>query len=100
MVGGAFVGIACMELRQLIVFVAIADERHFGHAAARLGLAQPAVSRSIARLEAAIGTRLVERRSGQVGLTPAGEELLPHARTVVQAWEQAADVATRLVAKD
>ncbi|WP_436789915.1 LysR family transcriptional regulator [Yinghuangia sp. YIM S10712] len=62
-----------MELRDLRCFLAVADERHFGRAAARLYLTQPMVSKAVRRLEQQLGARLVDRSSLPVRLTPAGE---------------------------
>ena len=69
---------------QLHTFVAVAETGSFSAAAARLGFTQPAVSRQVKALEAAIGDVRLFRRVGKtVRLTHAGEELLLHARGVV-----------------
>lgn len=76
-------------------FLAIADERHFGRAAARLGLSQPPLSQALRRLEQRVGTRLFERNARGVELTEAGSELLAQARVVVAAAERFDELARR-----
>ncbi|MFF7209623.1 LysR family transcriptional regulator [Streptomyces sp. NPDC008238] len=73
-----------VTLRQLSVFVAIADHGGFGTAAAALGMSQSSVSHSLASLERAVQGELV-RRAAPVGPTPLGEVLLPHARATLAA---------------
>lgn len=72
-----------MELRQLRYLVALADEGHFTRAAARERIAQPALSKQIARLEAELGIALVERSSRRVALTDAGARFVVRARRVL-----------------
>ncbi|MFJ8435326.1 LysR family transcriptional regulator [Kitasatospora sp. NPDC094019] len=69
-----------LPLLQLHAFTVLAEELHFGRAAARLGIAQPPLSQQIARLEAKVGHPLFVRAPGRVALSPAGRELLPSAR--------------------
>jgi DNA-binding transcriptional LysR family regulator len=65
-----------IELREIRVFLALADELHFGRAAERLGVTQSRVSQSLRSLEAKLGERLVHRTSRRVALTAAGERFL------------------------
>ncbi|QYN32631.1 LysR family transcriptional regulator [Pseudonocardia sp. DSM 110487] len=71
-------------LRHLEFFVAIAEEEHFGHAAARLGIAQPPLSQGLQRLERALGVVLVDRSSRGARLNAAGRDLLPRARALLE----------------
>jgi DNA-binding transcriptional LysR family regulator len=68
-------GLADVELGELRIFLVLADELHFGHAAERLGVSQPSVSEAIRVLERRVGGRLFERTSRSVRLTPAGTGL-------------------------
>jgi DNA-binding transcriptional LysR family regulator len=77
-----------MELRQLSYFVAVAEEGQFTRAAARVPVAQPAVSAQIRRLERELGETLFHRDRPAVTLTAAGEALLPHARAALDAAER------------
>jgi DNA-binding transcriptional LysR family regulator len=79
-----------LEVRQLRYFMAVAEELHFGRAAARLGMAQPPLSRAIRDLERQLGVTLLERTTRQVRLTAAGEVLLRDARTALEAVTAAA----------
>lgn len=76
-----------MELRHLRYFAAVADTRHFGRAAERLHMAQPALSQSIRQLEAELGTALFTRTTRQVRLTPAGEFLQGEVGRILAAVE-------------
>ncbi|MHA6621887.1 LysR family transcriptional regulator [Pseudonocardia sp. DLS-67] len=71
-------------LRHLEFFVAIAEEEHFGHAAARLGIAQPPLSQGLQRLERSLGVVLVDRSSRGARLNAAGRDLLPRARALLE----------------
>ena len=77
-----------LDLRLLRHFVAVAEELHFTRAAARLYLAQQALSRDIARLERQLGQRLFTRTTRKVALTPDGERLLVHARALLALHDQ------------
>ncbi|MFB9392494.1 LysR family transcriptional regulator [Streptomyces coeruleoprunus] len=72
-------------MHQLRLFLVLADELHFGRAARRLYISQPAFSRQIGRLEEHLGVGLVERSTRRVQLTAAGQALLPKVRAVVEA---------------
>ncbi|MFD4676095.1 LysR family transcriptional regulator [Lentzea sp. NPDC058450] len=78
-----------LETRELVHFLAVAEELHFGRAAERLGIAQPALSRTIARLERRIGVKLFERTTRQVTLTPAGAVFVERSREVLAALDRA-----------
>ena len=78
-----------MDVAQLRVFLAVADELHFGRAAERLHLAQPYVSRTVQALETELGVPVFSRTTRRVDLTPAGDALVPHAREMVALDERA-----------
>ena len=72
-----------MELRHIRVFVALAEELHFGRTAQRLHLTQPAVSGQLQQLEAALGVQLIHRGARQVSLTEVGVAFLRDARRML-----------------
>jgi DNA-binding transcriptional LysR family regulator len=80
-----------MEFRQLVVFVAVAEQRSFTRAAGALHLVQSGVSATVRSLELELGSPLFDRTSRRVALTPAGEALLPRAREALRALEAAGD---------
>ncbi|MER7558167.1 LysR family transcriptional regulator [Nocardioides sp. NPDC126508] len=88
-----------METRELRYFVAVAEELHFSRAAARLGIAQPPLSRAISQLERRLGGPLLERNSRGVTLTSAGLVLLAEARAALDAID-AAERRTRRATGD
>jgi DNA-binding transcriptional LysR family regulator len=87
-----------IDLRLMPSFVVLAEELHFGRAAERLGLAQPALSQQIKRLEAQIGATLFTRGPRQVELTLAGSALLPHARAILQRAQDGVAAAQQISA--
>ncbi|HLG70001.1 MAG TPA: LysR substrate-binding domain-containing protein [Chloroflexota bacterium] len=84
-----------MELHHLRAFIAVAEELHFGRAAARLHVSQPPLSQQIQRLERELGARLFDRTRRSVKLTPAGEVLLQEARGIVDEVEHAREAVQR-----
>jgi DNA-binding transcriptional LysR family regulator len=85
-----------MELRHLRYFAAVAETCHFGRAAERLHMAQPALSQAIRQLEAELGASLFTRTTRQVSLTPAGEFLYEEAQRVLRAVDDSATGVRRV----
>ena len=85
-----------MELRHLRYFVAVGEEEHFGRAALRLRVAQPALSRQIQDLEREIGFELFDRLSRGVKISAAGQLFLEEARRILQQLNEATERAQRV----
>ncbi|MGP3953739.1 LysR family transcriptional regulator [Streptomyces sp. 7N604] len=85
--GGPY-GQADPSAHQLRLFLALADELHFGRAAKRVFMTQPAFSQQIRSLERRLGLELVDRTTRRVALTASGRALLPEARAMVEAADR------------
>jgi DNA-binding transcriptional LysR family regulator len=84
-----------IDLRHLRYAVVLADELHFGHAAQRLGMAQPPLSREIKRLETALGIQVFIRTKRQVEVTAAGKAFLKEAKATLDQADRAVRTAHR-----
>jgi DNA-binding transcriptional LysR family regulator len=86
-----------VELRDLRIFLVLADELHFGRTAERLGISQPTVSEAVRVLESRLGVKVFNRTSRRVRLTPAGEALkhglVPALSAVDQALAQTSELS-------
>ena len=85
-----------MELRQLRYFVAVGEEQHYGRAAERLRVAQPALSRHIQNLEEEVGFKLFDRLARGVKINAAGKLFLEDARRILKDLNDAAATAKRI----
>jgi DNA-binding transcriptional LysR family regulator len=88
-----------VHLRDLRYFLVVAEHLHFTRAAEALYVSQPALSKQIRALETQLRVPLFERHRRMVRLTPAGAALLPHARAVLAAWQQAEDALAAATAE-
>lgn len=84
-----------LDLRRLRYFTHLAEDLHFGRAAARLGISQPPLSQQIRLLEEELGVQLFERNSRRVALTVAGQLFLKEARQTIAQADHAVTVARR-----
>lgn len=84
-----------LELRELRYFTVLCEELHFGRAAERLHISQSPLSQAIAQLERKLGTRLLDRSSRHVELTPAGAVLLRHSRRLLRDAQDAIGATRR-----
>ncbi|TDO99593.1 LysR family transcriptional regulator [Marinomonas balearica] len=78
-----------MEIKQLRYFAAIAELASFTKAAEQLGVAQPAVSMAIKKLESDLGLTLIHRADRNISLTDEGSKLLTHAKKIIQSTDDA-----------
>jgi DNA-binding transcriptional LysR family regulator len=88
------------DVHHLRVFAAVAETLSFTRAAEHLFLTQSAVSHQIARLERELGTPLFIRRGKAISLTPSGQALLPHARRIFAAMDEASVIVQQTVRPD
>ena len=77
-----------VHLRNLRYFAAVAEDLHFSRAAERLHVSQPALSKQVRQLERELGFALFRRNRRGVGLTAAGEALLPTVKELLARWEE------------
>lgn len=89
-----------MELRQLSLFVALAEELHFGRAATRLNIAQPALSVQIQNLERELGVQLLIRSTRRVQLTKAGADFNERSKRILSDIDKSCSVARAIAGKD
>ena len=89
-----------VHLRDLRYFVAVAEELNFTRAARRLHLSQPALSKQIQALEAALHAQLLQRNRREVKLTEAGDALLASVRPLLESWDGITATVTEAAARD
>jgi DNA-binding transcriptional LysR family regulator len=89
-------GMNTIEVRELVHFTTVADALHFGAAATKLGISQPPLSRSIARLERRLGFPLFHRTTRRISLTAAGEVFLADCRRLLAEMDGAIRRAQRV----
>lgn len=82
-----------MNLRDLKYIIAVADTHHFGRAAERCFVSQPTLSGQIKKLEEELGVAIFERTNRAVTVTPIGEEILQHARQMIEQAEAMVQLA-------
>lgn len=85
-----------LDVRDLECLAVLSEELHFHRAALRLGIAQPALSKRVQKIEAELGIELFVRGAGGVALTSAGHELLGHAKTMLGGWRAMQRAAEQL----
>ena len=82
-----------LKLKDLRYLVAVADQRHFGRAAAQCFVSQPTLSAQLKKLEQSLGVQLIERAPNNVSLTQAGEQVVARARRILEATDEVVTLA-------
>ena len=82
-----------LKLKDLRYLVAVADQRHFGRAAALCFVSQPTLSAQLKKLEQSLGVQLIERAPNNVSLTAAGEQIVARARRILEASDEVVTLA-------
>jgi LysR family hydrogen peroxide-inducible transcriptional activator len=82
-----------LKLKDLRYLVAVADQRHFGRAAAQCFVSQPTLSAQLKKLEESLGVQLIERAPNNVSLTEAGEQIVARARRILEATDEVVTLA-------
>jgi LysR family hydrogen peroxide-inducible transcriptional activator len=82
-----------LKLKDLRYLVAVAEQRHFGRAAAHCFVSQPTLSAQLKKLEESLGVQLIERAPNNVTLTEAGVEIVARARRIIEASEEVVELA-------
>ncbi len=85
-----------LDVRDLECLAVLSEELHFHRAALRLGIAQPALTKRVQKIEAELGIEVFTRGAGGVALTAAGHELLAHAHTMLGGWRAMQRAAEQL----
>jgi LysR family transcriptional regulator, hydrogen peroxide-inducible genes activator len=88
-----YIEVMDLKLKDLRYLVAVADERHFGRAAASCFVSQPTLSAQLKKLEQDLGVQLIERAPNNVTLTQAGEQIVARARRILEASEEMVTLA-------
>src|ERR1700730_7626073 len=88
------------SLRQLRYFTALSEDLHFGKAASRLGISQPALTRQIQNLEKIVGALLVDRTQRSVSLTPSGAAFARAANETLQHHDRSIEAARNIAARN
>ncbi len=89
----AYIGVMELKLKDLRYLVAVADQRHFGRAAALCFVSQPTLSAQLRKLEDSLGVQLIERAPNNVSLTAAGEQIVARARRILEATDEVVALA-------